>query len=273
MNLDFRTLYHEIDSIVKGNTLDLSRVEFIHPWSIVMICLLLIERTGFSNKSLILPENEEVKSYLKRMHFDQLLLKLGYKNEGQILEKILIPENDNLGVQEIWHCLYRDEFNARLERFISMFLKFGLNKEDAYRAMSVVGELGNNVFDHNSGSWPLNISGCIIAAQNYPKKKSIQFVIGDPGVGFKGSLKSAYPEINNDIEAIKKGLAGHTGRVGEKRGNGLRLIQEWTINNFSGKVMIHSGDGLVIVDKNGSKSYKVNRILGSLAQFVINYNY
>ena len=78
--------------------------------------------------------------------------------------------------------------------------------------MSVVGELGNNVFDHNSGSWPLNISGCIIAAQNYSKEKSIQFVIGDPGVGFRGSLKSAYPEINNDIEAIKKGLAGNTGR-------------------------------------------------------------
>src|SRR5436305_863822 len=37
-----------------------------------------------------------------------------------------------------------------------------------------------------------------------------------------------FPNINSDIEAIKLGLAGNTGRVGEIRGNGLKLIQQWT---------------------------------------------
>jgi hypothetical protein len=34
--------------------------------------------------------------------------------------------------------------------------------------------------------------------------------------------------------------------------------------------MIHSGNGLVIVDKSGMKEATVNKILGTLAQFVIN---
>jgi len=44
MNLDFNNFYKNIDEIVKGSTIDLSGVEFVHPWSMVMICLLLIER-------------------------------------------------------------------------------------------------------------------------------------------------------------------------------------------------------------------------------------
>jgi hypothetical protein len=51
----------------------------------------------------------------------------------------------------------------------------------------------------------------------------------------------------------------------------LRLIQQWTLQNFAGTVMIHSGSGLVIVDKTGMKDSEANKILGTVAQFVINY--
>jgi hypothetical protein len=74
------------------------------------------------------------------------------------------------------------------------------------------------------------------------------------------------------MEAIKKGLEGNTGRVGEMRGNGLKLIQEWTVKKFSGQVMIHSGDGLAIVAQNGTQFRRVNKILGTIAQFVIHYH-
>jgi hypothetical protein len=153
-----------------------------------------------------------------------------------------------------------------------MFKSFGLNENDAQRATALVGELGNNVFDHNLGNWPTKVSGCIITAQRYPNTKSIEIAVGDPGVGFYGSLKAAFPNVRNDIEAIKLGLAGNTGRIGEIRGNGLKLIQQWTLQNFSGKVMIHSGNGLVIVAKAGMKEYSVNKILGTIAQFMINYS-
>lgn len=271
MNLDFKNFYKNINSIIKDSTIDLSEVEFVHPWSMVMICLLLIERISDPNKKLILPNKPESKTYLKRMHLDRILSELGYDEARDILTKIDVPERSSGNIHEIMHCLYRDEFNARLGRFIAMFRNFGLNENDAQRATALIGELGNNVFDHNLGNWPTHVSGCIIAAQHYPNMHTIEIAVGDPGVGFYGSLKTAFPDVSNDIEAIKLGLAGNTGRIGEIRGNGLRLIQQWTLQNFSGKVMIHSGNGLVIVNKTGMKEYTVNKILGTIAQFMINY--
>lgn len=271
MNLDFTNFYKSLSKIIKGSVIDLSEVEFVHPWPMVIICLLLIERKSDPNKKLILPSKTEAKAYLKRMSFDKILSELDYHEAKEILDKVQVPERNNIDIHEMMHCSYRDEFNARLSRFIAMFKNFGLNESDAQRATALVGELGNNVFDHNLGNWPTTISGCIIVAQHYPNTHAIEIAVGDPGVGFYGSLKGAFPDINNDIEAIKLGLAGNTGRIGEIRGNGLKLIQQWTLQNFSGTVMIHSGDGLVIVGKSGIKDTKVNKILGTVAQFVINY--
>lgn len=272
MDLDFNNFYKYTSKIIKGSTIDLSKVKFLYPWSIVILCLFLIERMNDTDKKLILPQDADTKSYLKKMRFEKMLSELGYADEAETLDAVLAPTEPNLNIQELIHCFYRDDFNARLSRFLSIFRNFGLNEEDSSKATALVGELGNNVFDHNSGSWPTTVVGCIIAAQHYPNLRKIEVTVGDPGIGFYGSLKAAFPALLNDIEAIKKGLAGNTGRIGEVRGNGLRLIQQWTIQDFSGKVMIHSGKGLVIVDNEGMKEYNVNKILGTLAQFLIMYN-
>lgn len=272
LTLDFENVYHHLDTMVRGHTIDLSDVEFVHPWGIVMVCLLLIERHGYPDRELILPAYSNTCGYLKRMHFDKILREIRYISQAEQLEQLVIPEKENLNIQEIVHCLYRDEFNVRLERFIQMFRNFGLSDQDSFLATGVVGELGNNVFDHNSFSWPTNISGSVIMAQNYPKMRCIEVAIGDPGIGFRGSLAVAFPQLKSDVEAIRTGLAGHSGRIGETRGNGLRLIQQWTIQNFSGTVMVQSGDGLVIVRKGQIEDRTVQRIVGTLAQFVIHYS-
>lgn len=270
MDSDLKDFYEHLNKIANGSTIDLSDIESFNPWSLVIVCLLLIKKTNDPNKKLILPRQEETKSYLKMFGFDNFLRELGYINEAEILSRInLLTENKN--IQKLMHCLYRDNFNAQLGHFLLLLQSFGLNQDDAARVTALIGELGNNVFDHNLGNWPTDVVGCLVAMQNYPDLHKVEIVIGDPGAGFYGSLKTAFPEISNDIEAIKKGLSGSTGRVGEERGNGLRLIQEWTIGNFSGKVTIHSGNGLVIVDKEGIKEYEINEIIGTLAQSVINY--
>lgn len=46
----------------------------------------------------------------------------------------------------------------------SMLKNFGLNVDDEARATALVGELGNNVFDHNDGQWPTDVRGAIILA-------------------------------------------------------------------------------------------------------------
>ncbi len=271
MDRNIENFSNLLPKIVSGHTVDLSCLDFMHPWAIGASCIFLIERQQFEDRKVILPTDEDVLRYLKRMHFDKRLDELNYMDVASKLATIEISERENLDLHEIVHCRYADEFSARLGQFERMFRNFGLNDEDAKRALVIFGELGNNVFDHNLGNWPTNFSGSIVVAQNYPQLKRIECVIADAGVGFLGSLRAAFPTLRNNLEAIQKGLEGSTGRIGETRGNGLKTIQNWTINNFHGILNIHSGNGLVQVDENGTQIKEVMPILGTLAQFVLYY--
>ena len=264
MELTFKTIYKNLNGVAEGAGVDLGPVTKLDPWVVGMLCLLAIERKGGSKKQLLLPTAQETADYLQKTGFTNFLGEISY---GEFPKKAMPDYN----VKEITHSLFRDDFNARLSTFKSMFHRFGVSdKDDINRAVVLIGELGNNVFDHNEGSWPTDVRGAIILGQNYPQEKRLEMVVADPGIGFRQSLRTVDPNLS-DLEAIKLGLEGRTGRVGEKRGNGLILIQDWVINKFNGTVRIHSGSGLVTVDKRGTKSRNVNNILGTLAGFVITY--
>lgn len=271
VNLNFNTTHQNISQVIPNHKVDLSSVEAMDLWSFVLVWLLLVEFSEKPDEDFILPSNPNTLRYLRRMRLDELLMELGYDRQSTMLSKTEVLREDS-DVQELsTRCNRRDEFDVRLGRFLNLFEKFGLHKDDARRATALIGELGNNVFDHNSGNWPTNIPGCVIAVRNYLTQRRLEVVVGDPGIGFLGSLKAAFPEIKTDVEAVKKGLAGYTGRVGERRGNGLRLIQDWTVNNFSGELAIQSGRGLVVVTKKDIKESDAHVILGTLAKLVLNY--
>lgn len=262
---------YDVLEIFDNNQIDLSKFSHLDPWIIGLVCLKAIEYSQNPNKKLVLPKNEKTISYFKKMNLGKILNELSYKDF--LKDVYLISEGDeDPNIREIIHCNFRDEFEARLLSKMRMIFKsFGMNENDEPRATTLLGELGNNVFDHNAGSWPMNFGGAIIIIQNYFENRIVEVVVADPGVGFRESLKSHNSNIKSDIEAIKLGLSGVTGRIGEKRGNGLKLIRDWTINHFNGIVRIHSGNGLVIIDKDGEKEREVFDILGTLASFVIKY--
>jgi len=272
MDLNSDTIYQNFSSIFKAGVIDLGNVTFFNPWAIGLICLKAIENGNNPDKNLILPRDPDIIKYLKRMHFDEIMAELTY---GSFLDKLKnadMNERENLNIHEILHCLFRDQFTARLGSGIRrMFINFGMSEADEQRATALLGELGNNVFDHNEGAWPTKFRGAIIVAQNYPKIQKIEVVVADPGVGFAGSLKNIENPPKNDSEAIKLGLQGVTGRIGEPRGNGLKLVQDWTINKFNGIIMIHSGNALIEVSRDGVKEKSVPKILGTLAEFVVLY--
>lgn len=273
MDITFDNIYQNYIDIFGKHNINISKFGWCDPWVIGLVCLKAIEYKDEKDKSLVLPEDKKILMYLKRMHFDVLLGELTYRQFIVPFEEVAINERENLNVQEILHCEFRDSFDARLSsRIKNMFTKIGMNEKEGSMATALVGELGNNVFDHNEGLWPTNVRGAIILAQNNPTQKKIEVVVADPGVGFQRSLQLAKPFPKNDIEAIKLGLSGVTGRIGEPRGNGLRVIQEWTIGKFYGIVKIHSGNGLVVVDKNGQTERVVFPILGSLTSFVVKYS-
>ncbi len=272
MDITFYNIYEKSSEIFNGHTINLKKCGWCDPWTMGLVCLKAIEYKDSPDKKLILPDDQDVVAYLKRMHLDWFLEELTYHEFLKLLAEKAIVERENLNIHEIMHCQFRDDFGARLSsRIRMMFRNFGMNADDESRATALVGELGNNVFDHNEGAWPTNVRGAIILGQHNPKKKQIEVVVADPGIGFRGSLKVLDPSLTSDIEAIKLGLSGVTGRVDERRGNGLRVIQDWTINKFDGIVKIHSGSGLVVVDKDGQKPQTVFPVIGTLASFVVRY--
>lgn len=256
--------------VLSGSVADLSQVEFIDPWALAETALFLVEHHHEANAGIRLPKNDDLRSYLCRMHFHEFLREIGYEEASRELLSYSTSERDNLNLQEIEYCRTKDEFDGRLYRFPEIFRSFGMDDNPARIMTAIVGELGNNVFDHNLGNWPSDITGCIILAQRYGGTRSrLHVIVADFGAGFLTSLQSAYPELRNDVEAIQKGLKGYTGRIGEKRGNGLTTIQSWTIDKFHGTLSIHSGAGLASVDADGVDTRTVFGIRGTIAQLSI----
>lgn len=271
MDYNYPDIYEHIDKIIRGNGINLSACNFIRPWGLIIICLLLVERHASPDKKILLPSKPDALRYLKMAHFDTVLKILGYTDNVDLLRSDPVGEKENLNILEISCCRYRDDFSARLDRLYKVFKNIGLDENQARLIAALVGELGNNVYDHNLGNWPTDISGCFITAQNYSQRKCLEFVIGDPGIGFLGSLKNAYPDLKDDLGAIKLGLSGKTGWIDTKRGNGLLFVQKAAFERFSGEILIHSGNGLVIIGKDGMKERKVNKIMGTAIRAMLYY--
>lgn len=87
---------------------------------------------------------------------------------------------------------------------------------------SVVGEIGNNSFDHNLGNWP-DVPGIFFG---YDIRKKI-VVLADRGQGILKTLKRVKKELTSDEEALETAFSEIlSGRAPEARGNGLKYVKE-----------------------------------------------
>lgn len=162
----------------------------------------------------------------------------------------------------VLHSEYRDEFDAKLPKIINFLSERGFRQADVYRITAMIGELGNNTFDHNLGKWPTEFIGCMIALRWQKEGSLLEIIVDDLGIGFLESLKMHAPAPTSEIEAIMLALSGVTGRVGEKRGNGLRSVIAWMKQYYDGILYIHSGSGAVEITKNKKMASDQERIAG-----------
>jgi len=153
----------------------------------------------------------------------------------------------------------RDVFTARLQSFILRSKK--------YLEAAVIGEVGNNTFDHN-----------FIFGEQYPRGvycnlsyKDKYIIIADYGRGVKGSLSLVIPSITTDMEAVKIAFTRQiSGRSPEQRGNGLKFVSE-TIQQNNWCLFFQSGNGTCSIDKKGLLFTESSTFLqGCLA--IINFN-
>lgn len=147
------------------------------------------------------------------------------------------------------YCQTRDVFTARLETVLSQLEK--TLGADAYLLTAIIGEIGNNSFDHNLGNWP-NIPGIFFAVDQ--KRKII--VLADRGQGIRKTIRRVKPEVTTDSQALNIAFTKIiSGRFGEKRGNGLKFVvkvikeKNWNLRFDSGRASLEIKDNCLEINE------------------------
>jgi hypothetical protein len=159
--------------------------------------------------------------------------------ETDIIDSV-IEEMKNCFHNEREHfSMTRDVFTARLQSYILESKK--------YLEAAVIGEIGNNTFDHNF-VFELQFPRGVYCNLSY---KNGYVVIADYGRGVKGSLLSVVPSISTDIEAVEMAFTKQiSGRTPEQRGNGLKFVSE-TVRQNQWRLFFQSGKGTCSINKDG----------------------
>ncbi len=170
------------------------------------------------------------------------------KDDSSIIKNgFLWNENDRetLPPPEVY-CQTRDVFQARLDRLLADCLR-QFDENLSFLLTAIVGEIGNNSFDHNLGNWR-DIAGIYFAAD----LSSREILIADRGQGVFSTIKRVRPKVRNDIEAMRVAFTEKiSGRAPEQRGNGLKFVkkifeqQRWQLDFRSGQAICRIENGMV----------------------------
>lgn len=149
-----------------------------------------------------------------------------------------------------YYCKTRDVFQARLEHFQSELLE-DKNNIPTSLISAIVGEIGNNSFDHNLGNWP-DILGIYFSYSLTEKK----IRLADRGRGILFTLKKVRPDLKNHKEALKVAFTETvSGRAPESRGNGLKFVRNIVTQNPI-KLTFQTGNALLELQQ-GKKDIEI----------------
>jgi hypothetical protein len=174
-------------------------------------------------------------------------------DENVIIDTIRAME-DGFENDKARFSITRDVFTARLESFIS--------DTNEYLQAAIIGEIGNNTFDHNFTFENIYQKG-VYCNYNFQER---YIVVADYGRGIRTSLKQVIPDIQDDLEALEVAFTQKiSGRSPEQRGNGLKFVSE-TIQNNNWDLYFQSGNGCCFINKGGIKYSNIDiSILGCFA--------
>lgn len=156
--------------------------------------------------------------------------------------------------EDIFYCSTSVEFKGRLSKLQSDLEKLHYLKDYYPLIVAIVGEIGNNSFDHNLGNWP-DIPGIFFS---YDINKR-QIALADRGQGILKTIKRVRFNVNNDEEALRIAFTEViSGRAPEARGNGLKFVLEVVLSKPI-ELYFYSGAAEVSV-KGNVKKMRISKI-------------
>ena len=149
--------------------------------------------------------------------------------------------------EDKFYCADSIKFQSRLAYLENDLRNLPDTEKDFSLIVAATGEIGNNSFDHNIGSWT-DIRGIFFA---YDINKR-QIVLADRGQGVFKTLKRVKHSLSTDKDALITAFSEKiSGRAPESRGNGLKFVRKIiTQNNKNLKMYFQSGNAILNL-KNG----------------------
>ncbi len=140
------------------------------------------------------------------------------------------------------YCQTRDVFQGRLDSLFLKMIKANFREDEAALCVAVLGEIGNNCYDHNLGKWA-DSPGCCFEVNL--SSGSLMVCLTDRGQGVLSSLRRVLPDLKSADDALAVSFQKViSGRAPEKRGNGLKFVRS-VINSHANRALVcMSGDGL-----------------------------
>jgi len=155
------------------------------------------------------------------------------------LEKIIAETLNCFRENDEHFSKTRDAFTARIQSHVLETQK--------YLETAIIGEIGNNSFDHNFAflsNYPRGVYCNLSYMQKY-------VVLADYGKGVKASLLPVAPSIQSDLEAVETAFTKRiSGRFPEQRGNGLKFVSQ-AIQENDWHLYFQSGSGSCSIDRSG----------------------
>ena len=129
--------------------------------------------------------------------------------------------------EEPFYCSNSLVFQSRVMKFEKNLSQIVELKNIFPLISAIVGEIGNNSFDHNLGNWT-DVPGIFFG---YDLEKR-EVVLADRGQGILQTLKRVRPELDSDEQALRVAFSEIiSGRAPEARGNGLKFVKNIVIGN------------------------------------------
>jgi len=236
-------------------SIDFRRCNFIAPWAVCLFAgyTLWLRHTRRRHVQLLVDPSTVAGSYLNHSGFCEML-------------ELEAVSNGKSRVDERIARLTQISRSEQVPRFANRVLEI-LDLEDQEMAGAVkyaLIELLRNVIQHSMSPF-----GGLAMAQYYPGTGLVDLVVCDGGAGIRDTLQPKYPEIDNDLKAVKFASqphvsgtfkAGAYSRMHENAGLGLFFIKQITSLSGGGFFL---GSGSAISDVWGDREGNQQRIYRS----------
>jgi len=232
-----------------SGSVDLRAIGFIDPYG--MLGVLEAGRylaLSSQEKSLLLPESDNVLRYLERMDFFKYAGRyFSLVGQRQVSEKYLRSSYSDV-LLEITPIQKSDDIHfivGKVKKRSHAILKKHLHYNDRaiHGFIVALSEVCQNIIEHSENTG-------FVGIQKYRfqklKRNVVKIAVMDLGIGFKESLAERLP-VKDDLVAIESALIGGMSRYADRgRGHGLAAVKRF-VSQWNGKLSIRSGSAKVSV--------------------------